>query len=374
MRFFAHTDDPFAAFGTDFFGGRDARPPIVLTRPLAFAENAEAGEAIGQVLALDGFFGSGVAEISLAGPDSDLFAVDDGGTVRLTDAGADAAINDFESGANRATVRVTATDNAGNTSRARPLTIETRNDPADDAPADLPDDGSNGDGEATLDLNFVSPELDGARDAITRAFEDAWSAWTQHFDLAADAAIDIAVGTSDGGGRGAIASARPSFVDTGETAANGDDLVRSQVVAELRDGRERSPDQPDARIDFGQDLSNFAFGDESRAGAFDAETILKHELGHVLGFATTRPFDGRSTALEAGTEEDFLSGPTFEGERAGEVALADGAHTASGLMAPAIAPATEREIGETELAVLADIGVPVAEDALDTSDRDPFVV
>jgi len=366
MRFFDGFDQPG---GTNFFEVRDTRPPVVLTRPLTFTENAQAGEPIGRVVAFDGLFGSGVAEISLSGADSDLFAVDDGGTVTLTRAGADAAINDFETGTNSATVRVTATDDAGNTSRARPLPVETRNDPGDDAPSR---DGGNG--EATLTLDFLTDALDGARAEISQAFETAWEAWTEKFDLAADADIEIAVGASGGGGRGAIASARPSFVDTGETAADGDDLVRSEVVAELRDGRERRPDSPDARIQFEQDLSNFAFGAEDRApGQFDAETILKHELGHVLGFAGTRPFDGRATALEAGTERSFLFGRTFEGETAGEVALADDAHLLDGLMAPSIAPGTEKEIGEEELAVLADLGVPVAEDALDTATSDPLV-
>ncbi|SDG56250.1 hypothetical protein SAMN05216241_1246 [Limimonas halophila] len=371
MRFDPGFDQPFSLFENPRFDIADTRPPIVLARPLAFRENAVAGEAVGEVVALDGVFGSGVADLSLGGPGSAWFSVDDGGTVRLTEAGADSPLNDFETGPNEATLQVTATDAAGNTSRARTLIIETRNEPGDERPDTRPGDG--GDGEATLDLSFVGDALAGARDRIADAFDAAWKAWTETFDLATDSQIDIAVDTTETAEADTIATARANLLDTGKTTADGQDLVRSEVVQELRDGRERRPDEPDAYVTFARDLSQFAFGDGTEANRFDAETILKHELGHVLGFTATGPFDGAQTAFEAGTETSFFAGLTFEGETAGEVALANDAHLTEGLMAPSIGPGQEKAIGRTDLEVLADLGVPVADDALDTSQSDPLI-
>lgn len=343
----------------------DKQPPLLVAHDLTFEENTEQGEVIGRVFASDGIFGSGIDEFTLLGPASDFFEIDDQGRISLSSEGADSPINNFEHGPNQVNVTVAAEDRAGNTSEAKKLEIRT---------LDRPDTAQTTDtSEPTLDLHFIGDALLGMRQEVSQAFQAAWNDWTSVLDGAPAAEIDIAVGDRNTGGPETLASARPTFVDTGLTTVDGSVVLQSQVVAELRDGTERAPNEADARVDFAQSLDNFDFGNPRQPKDFDAETVVKHELGHLLGFASTPAGDGVKTPLEAGTEAGLFSGLHFQGDTAGTVPLANSAHLTDGLMAPSIAPGNIEKISETELAVLDDIGVPVSDNALNSSSADPML-
>ena len=68
--------------------------------------------------------GWGVTEFVItAGNESNFFAIDSSGNLTLTAAGASAVANDFETTPNRFNLSITASDAAGNTSTAEPVTV-----------------------------------------------------------------------------------------------------------------------------------------------------------------------------------------------------------------------------------------------------------
>lgn len=116
-----------ASIGTtiiDDDGGDQTPPAIDPDQTLTYEENvADVTTALGQVTATDEQ--SSVASFSLSGGNGN-FAIDDSGNITLTEAGLDAAANDFESDPNEFTVEVTATDANNNTSDPVEVTLNVQ--------------------------------------------------------------------------------------------------------------------------------------------------------------------------------------------------------------------------------------------------------
>ena len=106
---------------TDVEEGDTEAPTIPSDQSFNYAENQGVDFLIGTVTASDNV---GVTEFAIAsGNDDGFFAIDASGDITLTQAGAEAAANDFETPPNEFTLGVTARDEAGNTSNAIDVTI-----------------------------------------------------------------------------------------------------------------------------------------------------------------------------------------------------------------------------------------------------------
>lgn len=109
----------------------DEAPLIDPNQSFELPENSDPGTEVGTVQASDNLE---VTAFSLedGDPDTEYFAIDSNGRVMLTEEGAAAAANDFETLPNSFTVSVTASDDAGNVSDPRQVTINVGNgnDPA----------------------------------------------------------------------------------------------------------------------------------------------------------------------------------------------------------------------------------------------------
>ncbi|MDR9404353.1 MAG: cadherin domain-containing protein, partial [Halothece sp. Uz-M2-17] len=115
----------------------DTESPVVSAdQSFSFTENQSTGFEIGTVEASDN---EGVTSYAIAqGNDNDFFTIDANGVVSLTDAGVNAAANDFETTPNSFTLGITASDEAGNTSDAVNITVNLENDPVDDPDTESP--------------------------------------------------------------------------------------------------------------------------------------------------------------------------------------------------------------------------------------------
>jgi hypothetical protein len=100
----------------------DTEAPVVdADQSFSYDENQAADSVIGTVTASDNV---GVTGYTIdSGNDDGFFAISDAGELSLTDAGVDAAANDFETTPNEFTVGVTASDDAGNTSDPVDVTL-----------------------------------------------------------------------------------------------------------------------------------------------------------------------------------------------------------------------------------------------------------
>ena len=116
---------------TDVDEGDTEAPTIPSDQSFNYAENQGVDFLIGTVTASDNV---GVTEFAIAsGNDDGFFAIDADGEITLTQAGADAAANDFATPPNEFTLGITARDEAGNTSEETEVTVGVDNDFDDDS-------------------------------------------------------------------------------------------------------------------------------------------------------------------------------------------------------------------------------------------------
>ncbi len=99
----------------------DEMPVVTTGQTFEYAENQAAGFEIGSVDASDNV---GVSAFAIASGNEDgFFEIDNAGVLTLTNAGASASANDFETTPNSFTLSINASDNAGNTSTNVDVTL-----------------------------------------------------------------------------------------------------------------------------------------------------------------------------------------------------------------------------------------------------------
>ncbi|WP_440998187.1 DUF4214 domain-containing protein [Arhodomonas sp. SL1] len=208
---------------------------------------------------------------------------------------------------------------------------------------------------AALEASIAAdPRLDGHRGMLEGLMEAAWGNWSRHFDAdMADRSLEVGL-AYDPRDDGTLAWAYTPLIGTGSNAVDGNTWMRTIAEHELITGEDANGASLDGTITVAEPLEEFL------ADPDFAETVLTHEMGHLIGILDTLdPFT--STAFEARSSDGF-----FHGERSGALALAplpngewDGSHLAEGLMAPGLAPGGHAEVTATELDLLADIGLPM---------------
>lgn len=102
----------------------DTVAPAVTAASFDYNENLKAGDTVATVAATDNVAVGGFNIVS--GDTSGFFAIDATGKITLTTAGLASAMNDFETTPNTATLGITATDKAGNTSTAATVTLNVK--------------------------------------------------------------------------------------------------------------------------------------------------------------------------------------------------------------------------------------------------------
>lgn len=243
----------------------------------------------------------------------------------------------------------------------------------------------------SLSVLFDDPNgaFDGYRPQLRATLEAAWDLWARHLDADRTIEIELEPGDSNSGtGRHALASAGQAFwypTDRAETA-DGGTPSRGNVEEELINGLEGTPGSRDATITIYEPMSQGVFPTDNATDTpvdkTNFLTLLTHEIGHILGIA-----DGffdvgfprvYQTMLEIaeqsvfGTQKQF-NGPEVRDHFGGPIELSlsvftggsDPAHFDS--LDDIMHPASSNEnahVSRADLAVLADIGLPVKEDSL----------
>lgn len=242
-------------------------------------------------------------------------------------------------------------------------------DPAPAAPAADTDYG--------LSVAFADPTgtLAPYEAEITAAAQLGWAQWAESFQQLAPIELEVRYEPGD-----ALASARPATWVPVSDPETGERLWQSSVAYELATGEDPNGDAPDAIINIVADPAIFAWRDAPDdpvpADQIDAVTVFAHEFGHALGISgfagsPLGQFGAESTydqyVRHTGGNSFVFTGPNAMAENGGPVELRDGdphhIEEESDLMSWALAPGQTETVSDLDLAILADIGIPMAEAA-----------
>lgn len=231
--------------------------------------------------------------------------------------------------------------------------------------------------------------FDGHRAEMRASLKAAWDLWAQHLDADRTIEISLTPGSGDSGrGVHAIASAGQVFwypTDRPETA-DGGIPSRGSVEEELISGTGPTPGSRDATITLYSPMSDMVFPSDNATEVpvdqTDMLNVFTHEIGHILGIADGRFDVGYPRLYETltevreqspfGTQKQF-NGPEVRDHVGGPIPLylsvfgggSDPAHFDSLDDIMNATPSNENaHVSRADLAVLADLGLPVKESSL----------
>jgi len=240
--------------------------------------------------------------------------------------------------------------------------------------------GTTTSGSAELAASFTDPSgvFTGVQGELRDSLNAAWDRWMDEFDIDTAVTIEAEVVSAPTLSGDVLARASAGrTVNTGLTDADGLPVHQQGPVAEMKTGTDPNGFSPDLRIEI-PEVNDWTFNTELSegvpAGQFDAMTVLMHEMGHALGFNGTHGTSIRRVSTfdtNVAENDDFFSdGLVFDGSNAQQANGGDAVPLTEGdpyhladedaLMAPVLQPGESRDIGEVELAMLADAGVPVS--------------
>jgi len=123
-----HTPDPIQAINSasdsDIFGSDTVAPVVVAGQVFSYAENQTAGVLPGITVNATDHDGVTAFRIDPASDPSHYFTIDDKGSITLTEAGAAAAVNNFEATPNTFAIGIVAIDAAGHESRTADVILK----------------------------------------------------------------------------------------------------------------------------------------------------------------------------------------------------------------------------------------------------------
>ena len=242
---------------------------------------------------------------------------------------------------------------------------------------------------------------EGTIDQIETLIVEAVAVWERYLDTTGSLTVRLEI--EEGDSDRVLASGGAGGTINGDTPT-GQGVFEPDTIPEVARGVDFNGSAPDGVITV--DLSTLTDGDfylggdnatsdaDIPAGQFDLFTVLVHEVGHVFGMLSFLPEDGggfeRPSTADTLTNFDTLVGvergqPVFEGPHAvaefgGPVPLDDSISHVDfpNLMSPSVSPGDRQTVAPINLAILADLGIPVlrpgtGDDTLfgfeDTADR-----
>jgi Ca2+-binding RTX toxin-like protein len=186
-----------------------------------------------------------------------------------------------------------------------------------------------------------------------QAAADAWGRYLQGYG-----SVEIGVRVSEASGN-TIATGGSSYYRT-------DGAYESVPMIEIRTGTDRNGQSPDINVTVSAAYIDRLFYDPSGlqavpSGQLDALSVFTHEIGHGLGIlylddstyaANVRL--GEASTFVGGNAVRVNGGPVPLDSSEGHVSVA------GDLMTPTISAGTRRGISDLDLAMLQDIGAPIA--------------
>ena len=229
-------------------------------------------------------------------------------------------------------------------------------------------------GDTELNVTFADdPELDGHRDDFEAALNTAWDAWMEHIDSDPTASVNVNVFFQSD----SAAIARTFFrssQDTGRVSEDGAIIGTPVSVAKVDPGTALDdgidPDAIDTDIQIGSDPDRWDFGPGTAEGFIDAESVLKHEFGRVLGVNVFNRPDFK-TPFEERRDLDTLTFDVDDRLGGGDLALRErenGTDLADGLGVMSEFPGFDtvsETITAADLQLVGSLGVPVDPASLD---------
>lgn len=240
-----------------------------------------------------------------------------------------------------------------------------------------------------LKVDFDDPHgaFNGYRDKIRTTLDAAWDAWAQHLDSSAPITIEVRPEqNSDQLGLSAVAAMRtPFWYPTDQTTEDGGQISQNSFVQEIislsPEGESFFGDNlmgTDATLILAQSASQFDYLNDGDQPVYktDAYATFIHEIGHALGIADGAFGSGYpniyDTHVEKTSDLDFASNAVFDGPEVREyvgapvklAGLDDAAHFADSDDVMNATTGSPGHVSRKDLAVLADMGLPVRENSL----------
>ena len=231
-------------------------------------------------------------------------------------------------------------------------------------------------GGVTFSVTFEEPDgvFADLHDSIEQLVMAAAAEWGRLLDGAANIEIELRFRDSDGiGGSAVLASAESSQYFFQYTTDDGVSVFLSGIIGEIDGLGDPNGEEFDGVISINSDrMSGFSF-DISGAvsGRHDLYSIVLHELGHILGFASAVNFgfdSGGKTTFDLNVEYDqdierfFFTGEAATESFGDRVWLAGTPHVGDeilSLMNATTSTGQRLSVGKLEVAMLADSGLPV---------------